>query len=153
MIVVTVFLFIIKQTEFPWVHNQMENCHYDHIPINQKVIIKLFICINVGIYNAFIKQMMHIHIYGIYMNMHYLFNYLYTLFIYYLLFIYIYYYIYYYIIYIALKAYSHTGDERFSVSWGINWGPLKPLDLTSRQYCIKDLMRGPLLPLSCLTVN
>ena len=34
MIVVTVFLLIMNQIKFHLVHNQKENCHYDHIPLN-----------------------------------------------------------------------------------------------------------------------
>ena len=33
-IVLTVFILIMKQTEFCLVHNEMENYHYDHIPFN-----------------------------------------------------------------------------------------------------------------------
>ena len=39
MVVVTVFLLIINQTEFRWVHNQKDHRHYDHIPFNFKGII------------------------------------------------------------------------------------------------------------------
>jgi len=31
------------QTEFRLVHNQKENCHYDHIPLHLKVIRNVFI--------------------------------------------------------------------------------------------------------------
>ena len=34
MIVVTVFLLIMNQPKFHLVHNQKENYHYDHIPLN-----------------------------------------------------------------------------------------------------------------------
>ena len=45
MIVVTVFLFIIMNPrEFCSAHNQRENCHYDHIHFNLKVIINLVLC-------------------------------------------------------------------------------------------------------------
>ena len=43
MIVVTVFLQIMNPTEFRLVHNQKENCHYDHIPFNFKVNRKRFL--------------------------------------------------------------------------------------------------------------
>ena len=36
MIVVTVFLSILNQTEFHLVQNRKENCHHDHIPLNMK---------------------------------------------------------------------------------------------------------------------
>ena len=36
MIVVTVFLLIMNQTEDCLVHNQEESCRYDHIPFNWK---------------------------------------------------------------------------------------------------------------------
>ena len=26
-----------------WIHNQKENCHYDHIPLNSKVLTNLFL--------------------------------------------------------------------------------------------------------------
>ena len=49
-IVVTVIHLIINPTEFRWVHSQKENRHYDHIPLNWKVIrmkcISLFEIIN-----------------------------------------------------------------------------------------------------------
>ena len=35
MIVVTVFLLIMNQIEFQLVHNQKENRHDDHIPLNR----------------------------------------------------------------------------------------------------------------------
>ena len=38
MIVCTVFLSILNQIEFHLVHNQIENCHHDHIPFNVKRI-------------------------------------------------------------------------------------------------------------------
>ena len=38
MIVVRVFLLIRNQPEFSLVHNQKENCHYDHIPFDLKGI-------------------------------------------------------------------------------------------------------------------
>ena len=41
MIVVTAFLLIMNQAEFPVVHNcQQESCHYDHIPLNSNGIRK-----------------------------------------------------------------------------------------------------------------
>ena len=43
MIVVTVFILIMNPTEFRLVHNQKENSHYDHIPINLKVFGNLFL--------------------------------------------------------------------------------------------------------------
>ena len=38
MIVVTVIHLMMHQVEFPFVHNQKENCHNDCIPFNLKVI-------------------------------------------------------------------------------------------------------------------
>ena len=43
MVVVTVFILIMNQTEHSLVHNQEGNCHYDHIPFNWKVIRNLFL--------------------------------------------------------------------------------------------------------------
>ena len=43
MIVVTVFLFLREQTEVRLVHNQKENCHSDHIPLNLKRIRNIFV--------------------------------------------------------------------------------------------------------------
>ena len=45
MIIWTVFLLIMNPTEIRWVHNQKENCPYDHIPFNFKGIVRLF-CVN-----------------------------------------------------------------------------------------------------------
>ena len=42
-IVVTVFLLILNQTEFHWVHNQKKNCHYDRFLLNLKGIRKKFL--------------------------------------------------------------------------------------------------------------
>ena len=42
MIVVKVFFLTVNQTEFRLVHNQMENCHHDHIPCDLKRIRNLF---------------------------------------------------------------------------------------------------------------
>ena len=35
-IAVTVFLLIMNETKFRWIHNQKGNCHYDCIPLNLK---------------------------------------------------------------------------------------------------------------------
>ena len=49
MSVVAVFLLIMNPTEFRLVHSRNENCHYDHIPFNLKVIsnIFLYLCVYV----------------------------------------------------------------------------------------------------------
>ena len=48
VIVVTVFLLIMNQTEVRLVHNQKENCDYDRIPVNLKGIRNRFICVSYG---------------------------------------------------------------------------------------------------------
>ena len=42
MIVVTVFILILNQTEYHWVHNQEENCHCNHILFNLQEITNQF---------------------------------------------------------------------------------------------------------------
>ena len=42
-IAVTVYLFIVNQKKFRLLHNENENCQYDHIHFDQKGIGDLFI--------------------------------------------------------------------------------------------------------------
>ena len=42
MIVVTVFPLTMNRMKFRLTHNQKQNCHYDHIPFNLKIIRNLY---------------------------------------------------------------------------------------------------------------
>ena len=44
-VAVTVFLLIMSPTKFRWVHNQRENCHFDRVPFNLKIIRKRFLSV------------------------------------------------------------------------------------------------------------
>ena len=52
MIVVTIFLMLMNQTEFYLVHNQQENYHYDNIPFTSKgirtLIVEAPVCARAG---------------------------------------------------------------------------------------------------------
>ena len=55
-IIVALFFLIMNQTEFRWVHNQKENCHYNHIPFNLRGIRERFsVCTLFMRGNAYLK--------------------------------------------------------------------------------------------------
>ena len=54
--VVPVFLLIMNQTEFCWIHNQMENCHYDQFESYHKYICLIIYIQQLQTYNQYIKM-------------------------------------------------------------------------------------------------